>query len=246
MVRLLRNVFLFLYLLLLTACSGQFNTGTEATQATSKATSKENYISETALLTYQGHASIKIVTLEGKVIFIDPYAGSGYDEKADLVLITHDHYDHSDLSKIAKRSEDFQLFTYNEALENNEHQKFTLDHVTVEAVQAGFNELHDVQECVGYILTLSDGIKIYVSGDTSMTPQMSELKNRSIDYALFCGDGIYNMDINEASEAAKQVQARNSIPYHLSTSDEFNVKKAEQFNVDNRLIIKPMETINLK
>lgn len=44
-------------------------------------------------LFYQGHSSFRITTDEGKVIFIDPFAGVGYQTPADLVLITHEHYD---------------------------------------------------------------------------------------------------------------------------------------------------------
>lgn len=39
-----------------------------------------------ATLLYQGQASIRIVTDEGKVIYIDPYAEDGYDLPADLIL----------------------------------------------------------------------------------------------------------------------------------------------------------------
>ena len=42
-------------------------------------------------LLYQGHGSLRITTAEGKVIYIDPYAGEGYDVPADLILVTHGH-----------------------------------------------------------------------------------------------------------------------------------------------------------
>ena len=48
-----------------------------------------------ARLLYQGHASLRIVTAEGMVIYIDPYAGEGYDLPADLILVTHNHSDHN-------------------------------------------------------------------------------------------------------------------------------------------------------
>lgn len=51
-------------------------------------------------LLYQGQASIRIVTPECKVIYIDPYAGDTYHLSADLILVTHGHYDHSDVDKV--------------------------------------------------------------------------------------------------------------------------------------------------
>ena len=51
-------------------------------------------------LLYQGHASFRLTSNEGKVCYIDPFAGEGYDKEADLVLITHEHYDHNAIDKV--------------------------------------------------------------------------------------------------------------------------------------------------
>ena len=48
-----------------------------------------------AKLLYQGHGSFRITTDEGKVIYVDPFAGEGYDLSADGILVTHGHYDHT-------------------------------------------------------------------------------------------------------------------------------------------------------
>ena len=69
-------------------------------------------------LLYQGHGSLRIVTSEGKVIYIDPYAGEGYDLPADLILITHGHQDHTAVKLIKKRAEDCRVITWKEALDN--------------------------------------------------------------------------------------------------------------------------------
>ena len=53
-----------------------------------------------AKLLYQGHASLRITTSKGKIVYIDPYAGEGYDKPADMVLITHEHYDHNGIHLI--------------------------------------------------------------------------------------------------------------------------------------------------
>ena len=194
-----------------------------------------------------GHASLRIVTSEGKVIYIDPFAGDGYDLPADLILVTHDHYDHNAVELVANRAPDCQIITWEDALAEGEHQTFDLGYITVEAVEAGYNQNHSVNECVGYILTLSDGVTLYISGDTSMTEQMPLLAEKEIDYAFFCCDGVYNMDLDEAAECAELVGAKHNIPYHLVPPNEglFDRERAEQFQAENKLIIKPGEEIEL-
>ena len=197
------------------------------------------------MLLYQGHGSLRITTPEGKVIYIDPYAGEGYDLPADLIVITHPHQDHTAVELIETQNPDAQIITHEEALVDGEHKIFELDYVTIEAVEAGNNPNHDITICVGYVLTLSDGISIYVSGDTSTTEQMTELAERNLDYAFFCSDGVYNMDMDEASAAATLVRAKQSIPYHMSPGENFNSERAELFEVENRLIIADGEEILL-
>ena len=212
-----------------------------------------------AKLLYMGHASIRITTAEDKVIYIDPFAGDSddYAPAADLILVTHGHYDHTALDKIENRNEDCRVITWEEALEGGQHQSFDLGDANVEAVEAGYNTNHSVIECVGYVITLTDGatdgaaggVKIYVSGDTSTTEQMPGLAEQNIDYAFFCCDGVYNMDLEEAAECAALVQAKHNIPYHIVAANSgsyFDHARAEQFNADNRLIIDEGEEIELE
>ena len=199
-----------------------------------------------ARLLYQGHASLRIETGEGKVIYIDPYAGEGYDLAADLILVTHGHQDHNAVKKVRKRNEDCRIITWKEGLVKGEYRTFDLGYAVVEAVQAGNNRNHSIKKCVGWVITLSDGITVYVSGDTSTTDQMAELAERKIDYAFFVCDGVYNMDMEEAIACAKLVNAKHSIPYHMKPGSLFSQKKAEQFDVPNRLIIPAGGEISLE
>ncbi len=197
-------------------------------------------------LLYQGHGSLRIVTAEGKVIYIDPYAGEGYDLPADLILITHGHQDHTAVKLIKNRNEGCRVIDYKEALVQGEYRTFDLGYAAVEAVQAGNNRNHDIRECVGWVITLSGGVSVYVTGDTSATDQMTELADRDIHYAFFVCDGRYNMDMEEASACARLVNARHSIPYHMAPGALFDEKRAEQFDGPNRLILPAGEEITLE
>lgn len=192
------------------------------------------------VLLYQGKASIRVVTEEEKVIYIDPYAGDGYDLPADLILVTHGHFDHNAIERVENRNPDCQIITHQEAIQNGEHQVFELGYVTVEAVEAGYNRWHDVGICVGYVLTFSNGRSIYVTGDTSTTEQMPLLAEKEIDYAFFCCDGVYNMGREEAARCAEMVNAKYNIPYHMTTTvsgNSFDQELAEQFEVENRILL---------
>lgn len=199
-----------------------------------------------ARLLYQGHGSLRIVTSEGKVIYIDPYAGEGYDLPADLILVSHGHHDHTAVDLIRNRNDDCRIITYMDALVDGAYKTFDLGYATIEAVQAGNNPNHDINVCVGWLVTLSDGITIYATGDTSTTEQMAELAERDIDYAFFCCDGKYNMDIEEASACAALVNAHHCIPYHMAPGQLFDADRAAQFNGPGKLIVAAGEEIVLE
>ncbi|MCR4585695.1 MAG: MBL fold metallo-hydrolase [Lachnospiraceae bacterium] len=200
------------------------------------------------VLLYQGHASLRIVTGDDKVIYIDPFSGEGYDMPADLILQTHDHFDHKDMSRISDRNDDCRVITQAEALSGGEHQSFDMGYVKVEAVEAGYNKNHDKKNCVGYILTFPNDVSVYVSGDTSKTEQMSTLGSRNIDYAFYCCDGVYNMDAAEASECAALVGAKVNIPYHTGSAavTAFDEENAKRFNAPGATIVTPGSELILK
>ena len=204
---------------------------------------------EKGKLFYMGHASIRITTPEGKTIYIDPYAGQGYEPAADLILVTHGHYDHYNLDKVANRNPDCKIITWEDAFVNGLYQSFDCRFCSLEAVEAGNNKYHDLKDCVGFVITLTDGVSVYVTGDTSTTEQMSSLAEKELDYAFFCCDGIYNMDLKEAAKCAELVKAKHNIPYHMTAADGgilFDRSRAEQFDVENRMIIEAGQEITLE
>lgn len=199
-----------------------------------------------ATLFYQGHGSFRLETAQGKVIYVDPFAGEGYDKPADLILVTHDHYDHNCIDKPA-RAPGCALITWKEALEGGHYGQFTLGDIQVQAVPAG-NKNHDPSCCVGFVITL-DGVTVYASGDTSLIPAMEEtLAPMKLDYAILPIDGVYNMDASEASRCASVIGARHSIPVHTCPSDNgllYDPENAARFQCDGRILVSPGETIQL-
>ena len=129
---------------------------------------------------------------------------------------------------------------------NGEYKTFDLGFAKVEAVQAGNNRNHDIKVCVGWLITLSGGVSVYATGDTSTTEQMAQLAGRDIHYAFFVCDGRYNMDLDEAAACAKLVNARHSIPYHMAPGKLFDPARAEAFDAPNRLILPAGEEISLE
>lgn len=196
-----------------------------------------------AKLLYQGHGSYRITTDKGTVIYVDPYAGEGYDVPADIILVTHQHSDHNKIS-LVPHEENCDIITNKEALRAGKYNKFSVGDVAIEAVPA-YNKNHRRDECVGFIIT-ADSTKIYASGDTSETEAMKTLlPGMGLDYAVLPIDGIYNMDPAEASKCAEMIGAKHNIPVHMKPGELFDRRMAEEFKAQNRIIVEPGEEIKL-
>jgi len=194
-------------------------------------------------LLYQGHGSFRLTSDKGIIIYIDPFAGSGYDLPADVVLITHQHADHNQTGLVTQKP-GCRIISNFEALAGGKHNAFTLCGVKIEAVEAGYNAGHTPQDSVGFVVTV-DGLKLYFCGDTSKTPQMAELAAQKLDYAFLCADGFYNMNLEEAAECAKLIGAKHNVPVHLKPGELFDMEMAMSFNAPNRLIIEAGKEVGL-
>lgn len=192
---------------------------------------------------YLGHGSLKMLLKDGKVCYIDPFAGNDYKEKGDLILITHEHYDHTKV-ELVPNNEDIQIIRSADCFGKDGYNTFDVLGMHIEPVEA-YNKNHKITECVGYVIT-SNGKKIYVAGDTSTTNQMTKLGTYDIDYAFLPMDGIYNMDIDEAIECEKLIKAKHTIPYHMAPGELFSEERASKFDTPTTFIMRPNEIIEIK
>ena len=98
-------------------------------------------------LLFQGHGSCRLTADDGRVIYVDPYKGKGYEVPADMILVTHQHRDHNQIKRCAQKP-GCRVITNEEALAGGKHNFFDIDGITIQTVEAG-NKRHDPKECVG-------------------------------------------------------------------------------------------------
>jgi L-ascorbate metabolism protein UlaG (beta-lactamase superfamily) len=180
-------------------------------------------------LSWLGHAGFLIEN--SKIIYIDPYNIRDGLPLADLILITHSHYDHcsvSDLQKIVKEGTRiimtgdsqskiarFEVPIRMEIVEAG--QELDLGAVKISVVPA-YNvdkSFHSKDEgLVGYLIKMND-IIIYHAGDTDLIPEMQKMTGYNKNFvALLPVGGRFTMDSNEAFLAAKLIKPNIVIPMH--------------------------------
>lgn len=182
-----------------------------------------------------GHDTFKITG--EKVIYTDPFKIKKNDT-ADIILITHEHYDHcspDDIKKIqgpntvivapadcaGKLSGTIKMVKPGD--------KLNVSGIDIEAVSSyNTNKKFHTKDkgWVGYIFTVS-GQRIYLAGDTDHIPEMKTFKN--IDLALLPVSGTYVMTAEEAAQAALDIKPKVAIPMHYG-SIVGNIHDAKKFS----------------
>lgn len=196
-----------------------------------------------AELLYQGHGSFRLTTDEKKVIYIDPFAGTGYDPPADLILVSHEHRDHNMTELVAKK-ENTVILRSGDFLKDGRYLEVDICGVVIKGVPA-YNKNHPIDKCVGFVIK-ADGLSLYFAGDTSTTGAMKDiLPAMKIDYAFLPTDGIYNMGVKEASRAAALIGAKHTVPVHMKPGALFSEEVAQEFACDGKLIIRAGESVRL-
>ena len=198
------------------------------------------------------HASFKINSANA-IIYIDPFELPSNQEKADFILITHDHYDHCSINDIksitkssttiiapkdcaAKLNDNIKVIEINASIELTKNIK-------VKAIPAyNINKpFHPkAKGWLGYILTI-DTNTLYFAGDTDFIDEMKSLQTMNIDIAFLPVSGTYVMTAQEAANAALTIKPKIAIPMHYG-SIVGNESDANQFK---KLLHNKIEVMSL-
>jgi L-ascorbate metabolism protein UlaG (beta-lactamase superfamily) len=192
-------------------------------------------------------------------VIIDPFKIRPIPDKADLLLISHEHFDHLSLDDIKKvASEKTTIITIpavkkelsgvrvKEIKTVKPGDKLAVGDVTIEAVPAynlnKFREpgkpFHPKEDGkVGFIVSVK-GVRVYHAGDTDPIPEMKTIKT---DIALLPVSGTYVMTAEEAAEATKMIKPKLVIPMHYGAivGSESDAEKFKQLANCQVEILKP-------
>ena len=172
--------------------------------------------------------SIKIE--KEKIIYIDTYEMQEEKHDADIILITHTHYDHFSLKDIEKVKKENTILVRPEGIEEVQkigfikenikivkpNQSYEIEGIKIETVPA-YNlhkKFHPKEnQWVGYILNLQ-GQRYYIAGDTD---NIEEIRNIKCDVAFVPIGGTYTMDAKEAASLVNVMQPKIVVPTHYGS-----------------------------
>lgn len=175
------------------------------------------------------HSSIKITG--EKTIYVDPFKIDKDYNDADLIFITHSHYDHyseEDIERIRKDDTTY-IVTKDVAFKLQDkgvseksifvvepNKEYEIDGIKFETIPA-YNinkQFHPKNNnWIGYIIEIK-GIRYYIAGDTDITPENSKVE---CDVALVPVGGTYTMTYKEAAELINKIKPKVAIPIHYGS-----------------------------
>lgn len=199
------------------------------------------------------HGSLEI-DFDGRIIQVDPVIDgtpptTDYTTmaKADVIIITHDHYDHFDEQAVNDLRKASTIIITNqltaaalgegEVMYNGDTLK-VFDDLQIDAVAAynttpGHTQFHPKGRDNGFILT-ADGMRIYIAGDTEDINEMNDV--RDIDIAFMPCNQPYTMTPAQLRHAAEMVKPKVLYPYHYGDTDPNDMIEAlEGLDIDVRI-----------
>lgn len=199
-------------------------------------------------IVWLGHDGFRIDA--EKTIYIDPFQISD-GPQADLILITHEHFDHCSPDDIAKiQQANTVIVTEKDSAgklsgnikEIKPGDTLTVEGIKIEAVPS-YNTDKDfhpqANSWLGFIVEI-EGVKIYHSGDADLIPEMKDL---NVDIALLPVSGTYVMTADQAVAAALAINPKLAIPMHYgaivgSEEDANRFKQALEGKIEVRILQK--------
>ena len=175
------------------------------------------------------HSSIRIN--KEKTIYIDPFKIDRNYNDADIVFITHDHYDHyseEDIDKVINENTTIiipeELITKllikginkNAIITVEPNKNYMVQGIKFETISAyNTNKTFHPKEngWVGYIIIIN-GIRYYIAGDTDITEENKQVK---CDVAFVPVGGTYTMDFKEAASLINEIKPKIAIPIHYGS-----------------------------
>lgn len=175
-------------------------------------------------------SSIKIIDGE-KNLYFDPFKIEKESHDADIIFITHDHFDHFDPTSINNICNEKTILVLPEEMKNmidktnistnnlvtvSPNNNYSIEGIEVETIPS-YNpnkQFHPKEKrWVGYILLL-DEEKYYIAGDTDVTDENKSIK---VDVALIPIGGTYTMTSKEAAELINTIKPKIAIPTHYGS-----------------------------
>lgn len=176
------------------------------------------------------HSSIKITG--SKIIYFDPFEISSPSHDADIIFITHKHFDHLDPASILNIAKDNTIYVIPKSIKDDffaainvsddwcemlaPYDEVSLDGIDVKAWPSyNINKPNHLKEYewLGYEVRM-DGTTYYVAGDTDVNDDIKEV---TCDVALIPIGGTYTMDLEEAASFALEISPNVVIPTHYGT-----------------------------
>ena len=175
------------------------------------------------------HSSIRIN--KEKIIYIDPFKINKNYNDADIIFITHDHYDYyseEDIDKVINENTTIiipdELLTKllrkginkNAIITVEPNKNYMVQGIKFETISAyNTNKTFHPKEngWVGYIIIIN-GIRYYIAGDTDITEENKQVK---CDVAFVPVGGTYTMDFKEAASLINEIKPKIAIPIHYGS-----------------------------